>query len=41
MGRLVQGKLDEHSIEISVVRADKVFHIMSPSEIESYLSELL
>jgi hypothetical protein len=37
----VQGELNEHNIELAVVRADRKFHILSPAEVKDYLTELM
>lgn len=35
-----EGQMDNTNIEVGVIREDKKFHILSPSEIKEYLDEL-
>jgi 20S proteasome subunit alpha 2 len=34
-----EGEMNEHNIEVGIVTADKVFRILTPSEIRDYLDE--
>jgi len=37
---LLQGQLNERNIEVAVVRADKLFRILTPDGVHDYLQEL-
>lgn len=34
------GTMDEHQIEVGVIRNDKVFTVLTPSQVREYLDEL-
>ena len=34
------GSMDNHNIEVGVIREDKKFHVLTPTEIKEYLDEL-
>lgn len=32
--------MDEHNIEVGVIRSDKVFRVLTPNQVKEYLDEL-
>jgi 20S proteasome alpha/beta subunit len=32
--------MDEHNIEVGVIRSDKIFKVLTPHEVKEYLDEL-
>jgi 20S proteasome subunit alpha 2 len=36
----ISGQMDSTNIEVGVIREDKKFHVLTPSQIKEYLDEL-